>query len=272
MELIVKEMALPQTLEFNYEELKAEIAVKLNDYKTIVYTADKIKEAKADRSSLNKLEKALNDERLRLEKEYMEPFNDFKAKINEIIKMIKDTSSAIDRQVKEFEEAERSKKRDEIIAIFDANMTDFPWLSPGMIWNEKWLNASFKLAQVESDIKNWHTMITDEIEVLGRLREYSFEATEFFKKSLNLSEAIKYAEGLAEMAKAKAAMEAQMAAEQPKPQENEQMTFPTQNFPETPENDSLELFEIGFRAKGTRDQLQQLSHFMKASGIHFERI
>lgn len=275
MELIVKEMTLPQALEFNYEDLKSELAIKLNDYKTIVYTADSIKNAKADRSALNKLKKALNDERIRLEKEYMQPFNDFKAKVNELCRMIDEASGAVDKQIKEFEEAEKSKKRDEIVAIFDANMTDLPWLSPGMIWNEKWLNASFKLAQVEGDIKNWHTLIVDEIEVLGRLKEYSFEATEFYKKTLNLSEAIKYADGLVEMAEAKAKMEAQMAAEQPGPQENEQMEIPTQNFmpaPENPGNDSLELFEIGFRVRGTADQLQKLSHFMKASGIHFERI
>ena len=77
------------------------------------------------------------------------------------------------------------------------------------------------------------------------------------------------------MAEAKAKAEAQKAAEQPEPQENEQLEIPTQNFmpaPENPGNDSLELFEIGFRVRGTEDQLQKLSHFMKASGIHFERI
>ena len=42
---------------------------------------EKIKEAKADKANLNKLKKALNEERIRREREYMEPFNDFKAKV-----------------------------------------------------------------------------------------------------------------------------------------------------------------------------------------------
>ena len=53
-----------------------------------MYTDDQIKNAKSDRADLNKLKKALNDERIRCEKEYMQPFNIFKAQIDGIIKII----------------------------------------------------------------------------------------------------------------------------------------------------------------------------------------
>lgn len=88
MELKVNEYQLPEQILFNYEELKAELTEKVQHYETLVYTDDQIKEAKADRATLNKLKKALSDERIRREREYMQPFNEFKSRINEILALL----------------------------------------------------------------------------------------------------------------------------------------------------------------------------------------
>lgn len=68
MELRVNEVTIPEKISFNYEELKAELTEKVAFYETLVYTDDQVKEAKADRATLNKLKKTLNDERIRREK------------------------------------------------------------------------------------------------------------------------------------------------------------------------------------------------------------
>lgn len=67
MELKVNEVSIPEKIEFNYEQLKAELTEKVSLYETMVYTDDQIKQAKADKANLNKLKKALNDERIRRE-------------------------------------------------------------------------------------------------------------------------------------------------------------------------------------------------------------
>lgn len=104
MELKVNEVSIPEQITFNYDELKRDLIDKVSTYETLVYTDDQIKQAKADKANLNKLKKALNDERIRREKEYMKPFNDFKSKINEIICIIDKPVAVIDRQVKEYED------------------------------------------------------------------------------------------------------------------------------------------------------------------------
>lgn len=71
MELKMHEYQLPEKILFNYEELKRELTEKVSHYETLVYTDDQIKEAKADKAALNKLKKALNDERIRREREYI---------------------------------------------------------------------------------------------------------------------------------------------------------------------------------------------------------
>ena len=54
---------LPQKIEFNFEELKADLIPKLDYYKNLVVSEDGIKEAKADKANLNKLAKAIDDKR-----------------------------------------------------------------------------------------------------------------------------------------------------------------------------------------------------------------
>ena len=108
MEFKVNEYQLPDKLTFNYEELKQELTEKVNEYKTLIYSDEQIKEAKADRASLNKLKTALNDERIRREKEYMQPFNEFKSKVAEIIKIIDEPIALIDAQVKGYEDKKKA--------------------------------------------------------------------------------------------------------------------------------------------------------------------
>ena len=59
MNFEVTKITTPERIEWNYEELKAEIAERVQHYETLVYTDETIKEAKADRANLNKLKKAL---------------------------------------------------------------------------------------------------------------------------------------------------------------------------------------------------------------------
>ena len=58
MELKIYEHNPQEEIKWNNEELKAEIAEKVKDYKNLVYTDNQIKDAKADRARLNKLVKA----------------------------------------------------------------------------------------------------------------------------------------------------------------------------------------------------------------------
>ena len=81
MQMEIKPYQKAQPIEWNYEELKTQIMTKLTDYKALTYTPEQITAAKKDRANLNSLKIALNNERIRREKEFLEPFNTFKAQI-----------------------------------------------------------------------------------------------------------------------------------------------------------------------------------------------
>lgn len=221
MELRVNEVTIPEKISFNYEELKAELTEKVAFYETLVYTDDQVKDAKADRATLNKLKKTLNDERIRREKEYMQPFNEFKAQVNEIIGIIDKPIAVIDKQVKEFEDQKKAKKQKDIEELF-AGMGFQSFVTLEKIWDPKWLNASTSMKSIEEQMRSRMYQIGDDVLTLHNLPEFGFEATEVYKQTLDINKAIKEAQRMAEIAKAKAEAEAKKkAAEEARKAEEE---------------------------------------------------
>lgn len=117
MELKVEEIKSLAPIQFNYEDIKKWVTEKAKEYKSVVYTEETITAAKTDRATLNKVAKAINDEKIRIKKEVLKPFEDFENKCKELQGIITDASSSIDTQVKAFEEKEQNEKREQIKAI-----------------------------------------------------------------------------------------------------------------------------------------------------------
>lgn len=208
MEIRINDLSLPEKIIFNYEELKEGISAKVAHYKNLVYTDDQIKEAKEDRANLNKLKKALNDERIRLEKEYMIPFNTFKAQLNEIIKIIDEPVTMIDSQVKEYQENKKEEKRKEIVAYFDSVKEKLPdEIGLEGIFNTKWLNESVSMKSVKKEIDDIVCKIQVDISTINDLGELSFYALEKYFKSHNLNDSILFAKEQIELEKKKAEFE-----------------------------------------------------------------
>lgn len=215
MELKIAQV-LPEQIEFNYQELKNEISAKASEYANIVYTDDTIKEAKADKAALNKLKKALNDERIRQEKEYMKPFNDFKAKVNELISIIDQPVNVIDSQIKEYDKIKEAEKEAKINELWD-NLEKPDWVRLAAIWNPKWKNTTFSLNKIEDEIKNRIDAINADVKTLEQLPAFSFEALSVYKASLDLNKSLAEGQRMAEVQKQKE--EAERLAEQRRAEE-----------------------------------------------------
>lgn len=213
MELKIKDYELPKPIEFNFEELKAELTAKAHDYEVMVYGEDQIKDAKADKAALNKLKKALNDERINREREYMKPFNEFKIQINEIIGIIDKPIAVIDSQVKAYEQ----KKTEEKMAAIKALWLEIPhpdFVLLGNIWNNRWTNATFTMKKVEEEITEKIAQIESDIKTINSLEAFSFEALEDYKRHLDLGHAIAEGQRLADIQKRKEEAERRKAEEE----------------------------------------------------------
>lgn len=210
MELKMNEYQLPEKILFNYEELKQELTEKVSHYETLVYTDDQIKEAKADRANLNRLKKALNDERIRREKEYMQPFNTFKTQINEIIGIIDKPMAVIDKQVKAYEDKQKQDKMDAIKNLWES--CDVPeGLVLDKIFDQKWLNASVSMKSITAAIDNAIAGFNQDMDTLSNLPEFGFEAQQVYIRTLDINKALAEGQRMAQVQKQKAEYEAEQA-------------------------------------------------------------
>lgn len=276
MELQIKEYKLPEEIQFNFEELRDELQLRTEEYKTVVYTAENIREARSDRAKLNALKKSLNDERIRLEREFMAPFQQFKAQVTDLVMIVDEAVSAVDKQVKDYEELQKKDKQAAVEALFQAVVApDIPWLGINQIWNEKWLNATYKTGQIEKDFAEIVARIKSDMEMLGRLPEYSFEAQEMYKQTLNVNDALWQADHLKQMAEAKKAAEAaasQTTADEELPGQVTMEEFMPEPVEPNMAESEAPVSVLQFRCYCTMEQAMQLRHFMVSSGIKFERI
>lgn len=210
MELRINDYQLPEAIGFNYEELKQGLTEKTAMYTNLVYTDEQIKDAKNDRANLNKLKKTLNDERIRLEKEYMQPFNDTKSKFNELIAIVDESVKAIDTQVKAYEDKQKQDKLEKIKEYW-GEQTQPSFLTFEQIFDEKWLNGSVSMKSIQEAITAKIAQVSNDLDTLQNLPEFGFEATEVYKSTLDLNRALNEGKRLADIAKARAAHEAEQA-------------------------------------------------------------
>lgn len=285
MELKIEDAQLPKQIKFNFEELKTELTAKAHDYKVTVYTEDNIKEAKSDRASLNKLKKALNDERIRLEKEYMKPFNTFKAQINEIIGIVDEPIGIIDSQIKDFEQRKKDEKREAIIELW--NSKEKPeFLEAFDLFNEKWLNSTYTMDKVEEDIDEIIAKTMEDLKTLEGLPEFGFEAVEEYKRTLSLSQAIAEGKRLADIQKRKeeherlqkeveekAKQEAAAAPiTEPEPEPEVSQTPVEETLPEEKPAEEPPRAWVGFKALLSKEEARALGEFITAHNIKIKKI
>ena len=276
MELKVNEVVLPAPITFNYEELKSELLQKVSVYETVVYTEDQVKSAKADRAALNRLKKALNDERIRQEKEYMQPFNTFKTQVGELVKIIDHSVSIVDKQVKEFEEQKKAEKLKAIEEYWNYALSESKVgpVSFKLIFVPNWLNASVSMKSIQEAIDGKIEQIAKDLAVIDSLPLYAFEARECYIDTLDLARAVSEAHRLQEQAEKKAAYE----AEQQKRKEAEAAAAikPTpvmNNINDTEDIENLPCRKwIGFQAFLSVDEAKALGAWLRNNGIKYKAI
>ena len=203
MELKIMPYEKAAPIQWNFEEIKTELKEKIEVYKTLQYTEDQIAAAKTDRAGLNSLKKALIEERIRREKEFMEPFSLFKAQVSELVTLIEEPVKIIDSQIKEYEEREKAEKRDACMMLFHGMEGVPEWLNFQQIENPKWANKTASMKSISEEITEKVRKINADIALISELPEYSFEALECYKMSLDVGGAIAEGKRLADVQRRK---------------------------------------------------------------------
>lgn len=200
-----------KTIEWNHEEIKREVAEKVEYYKTLVYTEDQVKDAKADRATLNKFVKALEDKRKEIKKQCLAPYDKFEAEMKEVLAIVNEPIGLIDSQIKGFEEEQKKKKLEDVKQAFeDAGFQEFVKFE--QVFDAKWLNKSTSMASIKQAMADLITKIGTEVKTINDLPAFGFEALAVYKETLDITKAITEGQRLERIQKEKEAHEAEMKA------------------------------------------------------------
>lgn len=260
-------------LQWNYEEVKAWVASRVEEYKNIAYTEDAAKDMKQDRAELNKAKTAIENERKRIKKLCMEPYERFERQVKEVTGLIDEPIGLIDEQLKEIEEKRKQQKQKDIEELFKTiGFQDFIVLE--RIMDPKWLNATVSLGKIEEQMKNILFKVGTEVATISSLPEFSFEALEIYKKTLDLNQAIAEGQRLAEIQKKKQQDAEQKMAVQPAVETPVADSVPVveENAEAEAETAQADLIQMDFRVWATREQLLGLREYLIGHQIKFGKV
>ena len=261
LELIVSDFEIAKQITFNYDELKANLITRLEKYKGVVYTEDTIKDAKADRALLNKLSKAINDEKKRVKEKLLEPYADFENKCKELMAIIEESSKEKDDQIKAFEQQAKDEKLQEVLQYWIENSAEYAEVVEiDKLVKPEWLNKSYSMTKVKQEIDHIISKMKMDLQTIKtslKEDEKVKQATAVYFDNIgnptNLSLALQQVNHIEEVA-----------------QKLEEKKEEMPQVATTAENE--EVLQFDFRVWATKSQLLELREYLKKNNIKVGKV
>lgn len=235
---------------------------ELKKYNYVV-TENNYKDAKKDRSDLNKLVKQIADARKSFEDKAFLKWKPEKAKIMDFEKEVKAYSDGLAKGMEVFDEQEKEEKRSQIYEAWESLLeqrdSEFYDLQP--LFNPKWLNKSTSAKQIEEDLKSIYDKIKQDLMFLGTfLPTDEMEAEQVrsvYFEEYDLTKAKMKADSLKALRERVESQKEQQATITPKPQESPSISpqGTVNSISESKQNTNW----AEFRVEGTIDDLKELT-------------
>ena len=189
MQLEVKFQEI-KPVESNFETLKVELKQQLEKYQKLVVVEEDLPKYKQDRANLNKLKKALNDEKIRVKNEFSAPIKAFESQVKELIGMIDEPVSCLDDQLKKYEEKRKAEKKEKIEAKFN-ELNDIDQIKFYMVFDESWLNVSVTMKKITDSITKYIENVHNEIQAITDLQsDHEEELQKLYLKTFSLPQVL----------------------------------------------------------------------------------
>lgn len=235
---------------------------ELKKYNYVV-TENNYKDAKKDRSDLNKLVKQIADARKSFEDKAFSKWKPEKTKIMDFEKEVKAYSDELAKGMEVFDEHEKEEKRSQIYEAWESLLeqrdSEFYDLQP--LFNPKWLNKSTSAKQIEEDLKSIYDKIKQDLMFLGTfIPTDEMEAEQVrsvYFEEYDLTKAKMKADSLKALRERVESQKEQQATITPKPQESLSISHQgtVNSISESKQNTNW----AEFRVEGTIDDLKELT-------------
>ena len=247
---------------WDFSMLRAELQSRLEYYSSLVYTDANIKDAKGDRTDLNKLKKAIEDARKAFKAKCLEPYEVLEPKIKELVEMVEQQRLMIDTTVKDYEQRKKDEKERAVREYYDRKAVVLGALAEPLypkLFDKKWCNASTARPAYEQGILEAINSATAHIEAIRSLASPFVDTLlDVYVDTLSLEKVMAKRDELEQ-----AAQRASISFT-PVPE--------TSSPPSVPEENEQSDDSICMKIFATGNQLEQLTDFMKAIGVRYEML
>ena len=199
----IDESGYLKSIDFNFDEMKAELSANLEKYKNLVVTDETTKEAKADRAKLNKLKEAIENKRKEIKKLCLQPYESFEIKVKELVALVDEPILQIDTAVKCFEKKRKDEKKKLLKEYFenlpkDNEVSEFVNFDDFIEPREQLLNASYNLNNAYAEIEDWLSKILEHLCILksqskALLIDYDTLKIEYKKTDFDFAKVVEFA-------------------------------------------------------------------------------
>ena len=149
---------LPEIPEVKHNlDVVRQYAQDLKDFwQPVVFTSEQVDKAKEVKASINKLVKKVGDLRKETVKEYKKPIDDFEKTAKETEAILKEASEVLNNKINVFVEQEQEEKRENILRLINGILDDSKTgiTDDEIVYDPRWLNKTYKMSQIEEDVKN----------------------------------------------------------------------------------------------------------------------
>lgn len=183
------------TIAFNFEEIKEQLSAEMAHYKGMLFTEETKKEAKETVAALRKLKKEVSDRRIEIKKAYLQPYDDFEAKVKELDALINEPIAFISEQVAEFERRRVEEKKKLIGEIYAGIMAEHDFVAEYLpldrIYDSKWENATTTQKAITEAIADRVERMERDLSTIREMQsEFEDKGLAKYKSTLELSDAI----------------------------------------------------------------------------------
>ena len=177
------------TITFTEYETLIKQSQQVADYiDSITLTEENAKDVKKVLANANKAVKALNDRRISIKKEIMEPYEVFNGQIKEIEKIVKDADERLRDEVRALDEKQREEKEEVIKELWTKRTLQYEYaklMDFDDFLENKHLNKSYSLNKVEDDMVAFLEKSENDLKILST-RDDDSESISLYKENKDL--------------------------------------------------------------------------------------
>lgn len=268
------EKPLPE-VQWNNAELKEAVKEKMKEFTSTVYTEVDSKAIKEDKAKINKFISAVEDERKKVKRYYIEPYEKFEAQAKEVLVPAREAVCVLDSKLQEIEKQYHDAKTEKMQEYYEKHVGDLKELVPfKKTIREEYYKRAFTDKKLEQGYLDFFAHIREDLSALDELPErFRDKAALKYMESFSLSDALREGKRLEELEKLMQERKRKQETAQPTQAHQEpKQTKQDQKKPEQATYQSEEVMRLDFRVWGTREQLMGLRQYMIDHNIKFGKV